>query len=252
MDEIMKTPGPDVGTQAKLKSETSPLAIMCNDKGGVGKSTTTAGLYEFYIELGLNPVPIDLDRGNSDFAKVYLPKDYKAPAIDQSEGFREIYDIVRAAPGDKPVVVSTPAHFFTRAKEHNRAFLDMLPELAADLGRDVRLVFVTDDKRDSVNYLIELEKHFGHSRIDVIRNNFFATPSGFEYFNDSKIHNRIVEAGGHIIDFPVLAGRIARKININRWSRGQALKNLDRFDVMEYSRWWKSVCEAFTQAGYAP
>ncbi len=252
MSEPIKTPALKEEFKPKHTTATSVVALMINDKGGVGKSTVTASVYEYLTECGMNPFGIDLDKGNSEFAKVYLPKDYKPPAIDNPEGFRLVYDMLTSAPQDRPVVVATPAHFFQRAQEHSPAFLEILSELNDQLAREVRPVFTLDDKRDSFNYLVEVEKYFGHSKIDVIRNTFFAQPNEFDNFNSTKLCSRIIEAGGHIIDFPVLAGRITRKINKNRWSRAQTLANLDRFDVIEYSRWWKLVCEVFRKAEYGP
>ena len=225
------------------------LHFFLGNKGGVGKTTAARTNCDGLQAAGVGFAIIECDGGNSDVAKLFGSG--SVLDLDQPGGFVALYDAIATAERGKPVVVNTPAGFFERARTHLPAFLDIFPQLSAELQRPVRAIWTIDNKRDSVESLRLFRLSAPGLAVDVIKNEYFGGPND-SFFNETETRKNIESEGGVVVRLPRLADRIAQRMTNERMTHESALTKLDFLSRTEYLRWWTEVTTEFRTAGFLP
>ncbi len=228
--------------------DSTAIYLFLGNKGGVGKSGAAKAMAEYQKETHGSVEIIDADTGNPDVAKAFgVELTYN---LNETNGFLDLANRLATVAIKTPVVISTPAGFIERAQQHGEMFFQMLPSLPEMLGRDVRVIWMLDDKRDAVESLKEFMSLAPNVRVDVFRNLHFASANRFNVFNESKTRLAVLESGGIVVDFPALAGRVMAVLTNRRLTVSQALQELPFGDRFELVRWWTLVGDAFRAGGY--
>ncbi|HYQ90666.1 MAG TPA: hypothetical protein VES89_00975, partial [Candidatus Competibacteraceae bacterium] len=66
---------------------------------------------------------------------------------------------------------------------------------------------------------------------------YFGEAKKFELYNDSEVKQRVEQRGGHSLDFPDLADRVADDLNGQRLTIRAVLKTLPLGNRAELTRW---------------
>jgi len=82
--------------------------------------------------------------------------------------------------------------------------------------------------------------------VHVVRNHYFGDEKKFELYNDSEVKSGRA-TGGHSLDFPDLADRVADDLNGQRLTIRAALKTLPLGNRAELIRWRKEVANRLDQ-----
>lgn len=215
------------------------ISLVSGAKGGVGKSLVTMGLLDFLIDR--KPALLETDAANPDVGKSYHKEVSRFAALDisHSEAWIDLANFLEAT--ESPVVINAAAGLGSSDSVKN------LGDGLAELERDLKVFWVLNTQRDGLNLLRSfLDEVEGAERIKVhaVLNGFFGKPEDFRLFNES-LKDRIVERGGVILDFPVLAKRCVDPFYTDRLSIAKAIETAAFGNRLELQRWRKLVHEMF-------
>ncbi len=218
------------------------IHLVSGAKGGVGKSLVTMGLLDYLGEE--SPALLETDITNPDVGKSYQKEVGKFAALDigHEEGWIDLANFLAAT--ESPVVINAAAGLGSSDSVKN------LGDGLVELGRDLRVFWVLNTQRDGLTLLKSFLDEIGEStriRVDAVRNGFFGGPEDFKLFNE-KIKDMIIERGGTVLDFPVLAKRCVDPLYIDRLSIFRAEEALPFGSRLELKRWRKLVHEMFASA----
>ena len=219
------------------------INLVSGAKGGVGKSLVTMGLLDYLN--GQNPALLETDITNPDVGKSYRKEVSKFAALDiaHEEGWIDLANFL--AETENPVIINAAAGLGSSESVKN------LGDGLVELDRDLRVFWVLNTQRDGLALLKSFLEEIGEStriRVDAVRNGFFGGPEDFKLFNE-KIKDMIVERGGSVLDFPVLAKRCVDPLYIERLTIARAAEEFPFGNRLELKRWQKLVHEMFTSAG---
>ena len=224
--------------------------VMAN-KGGTGKSTFSRALIDLLKQAGFDVSIIEADNGIPDVGKTFgIQESFN---LQNENGFLDVINkLAELGPGS-PAVISTPAGLVERAMQDGPSFFSSLAQLEELIGHKVRIVWVIDNKRDSVETLSKFLKTLPYSiEIDVVENLFFASVEGYNFFETSKTKQALLARGGRVIRLPPLADRIAERLTNGRLSVEKAIPVLPLGERLELKRWVGECGKAFREAGYLP
>lgn len=238
-------------TDLEITQTVLAIYIITADKGGTGKSFVARVIVDGLIDAKVPFILMECDIGIPDTAKLF--GDASGYDIDTTEGWRDLYDDIVAAPRDRAVIITMPGGFLQRAKTHMPAFLKVLPMLPGHLGRPLRVIWVGDDKRD----VLESLRNFrlatdGKTVTDFVKNEHFCPADRFQFFDSSEEKRILTGMGGKILYLPKLAYRIAQIMTNKRLKRSDMVQQTDLIDKIEYEEWWKKTVYIFRDAGYVP
>jgi hypothetical protein len=224
------------------------VTFFTGNKGGLGKSEGGKSYTEYRMNSGMQVVTLDCDGGNPDLAKTF--GDDVSYNFLSADGFLDLINSIEAIDKTKEIVVNFPAGSNEAAKQNGQAFLEALPSLSDLVGRPLRVVWVIDNKRDVLESLHDFVESAPGVHIDILMNLHHGQPHTFQLFHQSKIRQKILNAGGKIIMFPALAVRVMAAKSNDYKTVSELLKILPLGDRIELQRWWKEVKLAFDNAGY--
>ncbi len=200
--------------QATEATNAIPRFIISHgDKGGVGKSTTSRAIVDYFFSLGLPVAVLEADTRNPDVERMfntYVP----CARVDLREesGWMSVVDFVAAHPGHT-FVLNTPAGIGEYIKLH-------LPMLHSFLNEDdvpvaeLEMWWTLDIVPDSLSLFTLAHDDYGQlfTRIRMVRNLFRGDEKAFFLFNESSLPRQIVKNGGQILNLPALHLRVINKI----------------------------------------
>lgn len=219
------------------------INLVSGAKGGVGKSLVTMGALDYLKEQ--SPALLETDITNPDVGKSYRKEVSKFAALNISheEGWIDLANFL--AETENPVVINAAAGLGSSESVKN------LGDGLVELGRDLRVFWVLNTQRDGLSLLKSFLDEIGESariRVDAVRNEFFGGPEDFKLFNE-KIKDMIIERGGTVLDFPVLAKRCVDPLYVDRLTISRATEEFPFGNRLELKRWQKLVHEMFANAG---
>jgi hypothetical protein len=101
-------------------------------------------------------------------------------------------------------------------------------------------MWVINRQRDSLellaDYLDAMPVGKDH-QVHVVRNGYYGSIEKFQLYNGSQLKKRIEEGGGHTLDFPDLADRVADQMATQRLTIQGALKEMPLGHRAELIRW---------------
>lgn len=215
-----------------------PIYKVAGGKGGVGKSTTVAGVVD-YLQVKEEPtVLIETDTSNPDVFKSY--KDEVAVAevidLDNANGWIDLVNICDQH-RDHTVVINTGA----RNEKGVTSYGQTLSSTLAEMQRELVTLWVINRQRDSLELLKTYVDVMPESTTHVIRNGYFGDELKFELYNNSKTREAIEKAGGQSLLLPDLADRVSDDLFSKRLSINKALQTLPLGNRAELTRWRKEV-----------
>lgn len=218
------------------------IYLVSGAKGGVGKSLVTMALLDY---IGEKTALLETDITNPDVGKSYKKEVSKFAALDigHAEGWIDLANFI--AETSTPVVINAAAGLGSSDSVKN------LGDGLVELGRDLRVLWVLNTQRDGLQLLKSfLDETAGSEkiRVDAVRNGFFGGEEDFKLFNE-KMKDVILEKGGAVLDFPVLAKRCADPLYVERLSIARAENELTFGNRLELKRWRKLVHSMFENAG---
>lgn len=216
-------------------------------KGGVGKSKLAFAVLDFLTDSGKNPILIESDTSNPDVYKAHVNEEKivcREADLDTSDGWIELVNICDEFKGF-PVVINSAA----RNEKGVAKYASTLSQTLGELSRDLKIFWVINRQRDSLELLKNFMNHVPSQAIFVWRNLYFGVEDKFELYNKSKLKVELEENDGTTLNFPDLADRVADKIYSGRKSIQQALNELPIGDRAELRRWraefFKSMSNAY-------
>lgn len=192
-------------TQNKTEKKTKRFIWVTGGKGGVGKSTFARGLMDTLIAAGASVAAFDGDPDNAQLFRYYrnvgggvvrteLAGSGVAPLLDAMEAQTADVILVDVAAGGSRTLMQLD-------KEVRLLFN------AADLSYQVTIVSVLSRIKDSVNLLkATMDMTKGKTvQLVAVKNLYFGDAERFRLFDESKTKQRLVEAGGIVLEMPEMA-----------------------------------------------
>lgn len=180
------------------------IVLVTGSKGGTGKSTFSRGLRDVLLYQGVSCATYDSDGDNAQLYRFYKDAGAGVSRIDifTRGGADALIDDLEANAATV-TLVDLPAGS-SKALESFEAEMGFI-DTAKALGYTVTLVSVMSRVKDSVNAL-RLLMEFFEERVSylVVKNLFFGEPDKFRLFDNSKVRERVLAAGGLIIGMPDL------------------------------------------------
>ena len=227
------------------------IYLICGNKGGVGKSTFARTLIELLQMADFVVDIIEADKGIPDVGLTFGVRE--TCNLHHQNGFLDLINRLGTLSAMSPVVISTPGGLLERALEDGPSFFQALGQIEELIGHPVRVTWVIDNKRDSVETLAAFLKVVPDTvGLDVVKNLHFADSARFELFNNSKTRATVVGRGGKILDLPPLAERIAETMTNRRLTIAKAYIELPLGERLELQRWVRECRTALISAGYLP
>lgn len=216
------------------------ISLVSGAKGGVGKSLVTMGLLDYLKDR--NAALLETDVANPDVGKSYSKEVSKFAGLDiaHEEAWIDLANFLEKT--KSPVVINAAAGLGSSNSVKN------LGDGLSELERDLRVFWILNTQKDGLNLLKSfLDEVEGSERIKVhaVRNTFFGTPDDFRLFNEG-LKGRIIDRGGAILDFPVLARRCVEPLYVERLSIARAVEVSPFGNRLELQRWRRLVHEMFS------
>jgi len=209
------------------------IYVVGGGKGGVGKSFTTIALVDSLEQAGVKALVIESDTSNPDVWKMYKDQiETRLIDLDDANGW---IDLVNACDEfkDHVVVINTAA----RNNKGVVAYGETLNSTLAELGRELKTLWVINPQRDSLELLKEYRDALPGTKVHVIRNGYFGDEQKFELYNHSKTRETIESEGGKSLLLPDLADRVSDDLYSKRLSISRAMTELPIGNRAELARW---------------
>ena len=209
------------------------IYVVGGGKGGVGKSFTTIALVDSLEQTGVKALVIESDTSNPDVWKMYKDQiETRLIDLDDANGW---IDLVNACDEfkDHVVVINTAA----RNNKGVVAYGETLNSTLAELGRELKTLWVINRQRDSLELLKEYRDALPGTKVHVIRNGYFGDEQKFELYNHSKTRETIESEGGKSLLLPDLADRVSDDLYSKRLSISRAMTELPIGNRAELARW---------------
>jgi len=222
-----------------------PIYYVAGSKGGVGKSMVATALIDYLVLAGEKLLLVEADTANPDVGWTYEKEKglvYEAINLDDTDGWMALLEKIEEHK-DKIVVVNTPA----RNNMGGARSGEILAASLADLDRTLEVLWVINRQRDSIELLQEFMEYMGGARIHVVRNLHHGTEVQFAAYNGSDLRKTIeTEWRGTVVNFPMLAGRVADSLNMKRMSIAKGVASLPIGNRAELQRWRREAGKVFT------
>jgi hypothetical protein len=199
-------------------------------KGGVGKSTVTMALVDLLRKTGTETLFIESDDSNPDVYKAV--REHVTSEIcnlDSQSGYVKLGGLIEAHK-NACVVINTAARATASIIEH----CGILTDVAAELSRDLVMLWPVNRQRDSLELLKNfLDAEQGYSATYAVLNTYFGSPDKFARFSNSKIRDRVTGT----ITFPELNDFVADKLTDNRlalWNAENGFSIAERSVLKRY------------------
>ena len=222
-----------------------PIWLVSGGKGGVGKSTISMGLIDFFESEGETVGIIDSDTENPDVWKSYEKSNVQLLNLDTKYGWMDLSDYVEKNP-DKNIVINCAARNSQGVTEYG----DFLFEAASELKRRLITLWAINLDRDVLESLKQFLDSKPTAEIHVVRNEFFGREEEFEIFNSSKIRGIIESRGGKTLNFPDIARRIIHEVRGSRVSFSEACKTMPISSRIELNRVRNVIKKIVGDIGY--
>lgn len=185
----------------------STIHLVGGEKGGVGKSVFARLLAQLFIDRDMAFAAIDADARHGGLLRFY--SDYvQSIDLTQFESIDQIMD--RALAADRRVLVDLPAQS-ARALERWVEAGDVLA-LAREMNVNLVWWHVSDGGYDSVESLSRVVDTFGGQvQLIVVRN--WGRATDFSQLERSTALDRVRQAGGQVVDIPVLEASTMYKLD---------------------------------------
>lgn len=219
------------------------IHLVGGEKGGVGKSTFSRLLAQYFIDRQLPFAGLDTDRSHQSFVRFYA--DFTEHLdVDDFEGLDQIVEAALAEP-DRQVVVDLAA----QSARPLWSWLDDADVIELLEESHIRLVcwHLLDDSRDSSDMLAELLEHFGKSAQCVAVLNR-GRGRDFDVFERSGLRQRLHKLGGKVVELPKLHHASMAKIDLcdaSFWAAAHnpAIGNLTMMDRQRCKIWLRRAVE---------
>jgi hypothetical protein len=178
------------------------ISVIVQSKGGIGKTTTAAGVVHSMTGAGCHVALIEADTDPPDFAISHDMYPYVS-TIEATAGhdIEEAIGVMTST--TMPVVMNTGAH--TAADE--QVFLPVLGEVLPALGKKVRVFIPVDTDEAAHENALRLAKILGDAAI-VVRNMQFGREKDFRLFRSDFWQER--KQRGLVIDMPAMVEPLRR------------------------------------------
>lgn len=220
-----------------------PIYLIGGSKGGVGKTLVTMAVVD-YLEAQQEAVLlIESDTSNPDVWKAYQEQvPTEVVNLDEADGWIQLVNTCDRYPAST-VVINTAA----RNNRGVSAYGVTLHSTLAELQRQWVTLWLINRQRDSLELLWDYMDALPDTVVHVVRNHYFGDEKKFELYNDSEVKKRVEQRGGHSLNFPDLADRVADDLNGQRLTIRAALKALPLGNRAELIRWRKEVANLLDQ-----
>lgn len=197
----------------------SRVHFIGGEKGGVGKSVVARLLAQYWIDRAIPFTAFDTDRSSGALLRCYSA--YTTPIdVTQMEQLDQIVGAIEDSVEE--VIVDLAAQ--TEAGLEAWLSAAEVPSLLQRLGHPLWFWFVIDDGKDSIRLLSSfLDRADPSCHIVCIRNQ--GCGQNFELFREAKLEDRVLQAGGRVIDLPALHAESMRKIDAYDKSFWAAIHN---------------------------
>jgi hypothetical protein len=178
------------------------LVIITGDKGGTGKSTLSRGLVDIASHRGVDYVAYDSDKRNSQLYRHYQSVGSGISRLDFSTEDGADALIIQMDKGTSPVIiVDLPAGGGELLEKFNSQ-LGLLSE-AKEMGYEITVLSVLSRVKDSVNALrLLMDFTEDAAKHLAVKNLYWGTEDRFTLFDQSKVKQRLLDAGGLVINMP--------------------------------------------------
>lgn len=212
------------------------IIFVAGGKGGVGKSTVSKSLLDYYARLGITPFLIETDAGNPDVYRAYgriLP----AANIDlrTEDGWVDLLNTVDAC-DEVPIVINTAA----RAHENLEHHAPLLNE-AILAGIPVSWLFMLGRQRESMEILATHLKH-AVGNTHVILNGHFGEEKDFDLFHGSNSKKEIDKKGGRYAWLAPLSSKLNYEIDSQRLTFQEAY-DIGKLGDRAALTFWRQRCD---------
>lgn len=222
------------------------IFVLAGGKGGVGKTMGSQALVDHLRGQGLAPLVVETDTSNQDVYKPCSKLDGLHCVLldlDRADGWIELVNLLEASP-ERPVVINTAS----RNNDGVEKFGSLLDQALEPLHSELIVFWMINRQRDSLELLRKFMKTVSRARIHVVRNEWFSPAAKFQLYEGSEIRKEIEAAGGHSLNFPDLADRVADALYIDRQPIELAVQQMPLGNRTELQRWRKAVGIMFAQA----
>lgn len=222
------------------------IYLCAGNKGGTGKSMVATALIDAFLQRGIEPFVIETDDANPDVFKAHAATvQCAAMSLDEADGWIEMINSLDKARG-VPVIVNTAARNSAGVARYGQTLKSTLGEL----GRTMVTLWVINRQRDSLellaDYLDAMPVGKDH-QVHVVRNGYYGSTEKFQLYNGSQLKKRIEEGGGHTLDFPDLADRVADQMATQRLTIQAAMKEMPLGHRAELIRWRDEAFKSLAQ-----
>ena len=218
-------------------------------KGGVGKSTISIFLIDYFLENNKSIALCETDNGNPDVYKVYqklLTADNKNLLstfdISKNGGWVDMFNFI----GDLPDDVT---NILINTKGGNIETIDLMIKdestknlLSYDDLINFHIIWVVGDDKDGISVLLEFLKktEYTNFKIDVLLNNNFQQNN--DIIKNSELQENISKFGGNIFNFPKISrSSFLEQVRLKRTPISEIYKTLKFGDRIEMERYRKLV-----------
>ena len=221
------------------------ITIIGGGKGGVGKSTVSVSLIDYYQQRDEPVTVIDMDMANQDVLRAFSGSGLPVHALDmtKADGWSEFSDLCLAA-SDRQVVVNTKGSNSIEVIEFGPVFNEVVSELPT-----ARCLFVIERSIDSALHLRKFVDAMPALPIHVLKNLRFGEDQEFTNFDGSTVKKQVVAAGGKVACFPRAYDRITEGYRTRRLSLAAVAAAGTTFDRAMVSKWRRDVARVFDELG---
>lgn len=215
---------------------TQPIFLVGGGKGGVGKSTVSMALLDFFIGGGEPPLLIETDTSAPDVWKAYGTEiEGHCVDLEQKDGWLEMLEVIGRNAATRIVINTKAAN-----QVGLRKFGGMLLEGVRLQDRELVVLWVIDRKRDGLELLASFLDSFAADPrvvVHVARNLYWGDEAKFDMFNAADLKKNIEARGGKILNFPDVADRVAESLNKSRLPIHTAMTEFSFALRIELARW---------------
>lgn len=215
-------------------------------KGGVGKSTISIFLIDYFLENNQSIALCETDNGNPDVYKVYqqlLTADKKNTFdISQRDGWLDMFNFIGELPDDV-------TNILINTKGGNVETIELMMKdetiknlLNQDDFMNFHIIWVVGDDKDGISVLLKFLENteYTNFKIDILLNNNFQQNN--DIIKNSKLQEKISKFGGNIFNFPkVSRSSFLEQVRLYRTPLSEIYKTLKFGDRIEMERYRKLV-----------
>lgn len=186
------------------------IVFVHGDKGGVGKSFTSARLIDLARTTGIDVAVVDGDTQNPDIARMWDGiLSVKSCNLRSKDGWFDITDFVFEQ-RNKTTIISMPAGIGPQFKDQGISFCESMKKL----GVNIHLLWVLNRLPDSINLLHETLATAGHliDKKFAVKNLVFGESAKFARWQNSETRSQFEKSGGLTLELLELDERVVDKL----------------------------------------